>query len=35
MDKLEGAEELGYGAYPFQLRMLICQPKLKGNFRQC
>jgi hypothetical protein len=31
MDKSEGAEELGYGAYPFQLRLLRLQPKLRGT----
>jgi hypothetical protein len=30
MDKLEGADELGYGAYTVQLRMVRKKPKLKG-----
>ena len=29
--KLEGAEEVGYGAHPVQLRMLHKQPKVKEN----
>jgi hypothetical protein len=35
MDKLESAEELGYGAYPVQLRMLHYQPQPKEPFHQC
>jgi hypothetical protein len=31
LDKLEGDEELGYGAYPVQLRMLRLYPKLEGT----